>query len=698
MIDKLPSQLFNRESPHIHDLFDEKIFQEKNVQRFHKSAKLVKILFSIGFAIIILKLFKVQILDHEHYVSLAEIQQQQRVDLIAQRGDILDRNGNALVTSANYPSFVTYPKWIPEESKNKIADGLSKIFNKPKFEYTQKLSDERKYVVLEKGVPRIFAQRVRDLNLNYIAEVPYPHRVYNYNALGSQLLGYVNKEYEGKDGIELFFDSLLRGENGEIMLQRVGQTKTAARIDYPHKKPVKGNSVILTIDATMQSIVEEVLERNVTELKALGGIGLIVKVKSGEILAMGQYPLVSPEDISSSEINELKIRAIKDFFEPGSVFKLINAAAAIEYHLVQPDRVFTAGNSYWPQGRKSPIVDSHAEAMYTFQGSFEHSSNIVTAKISDIVGRERFYKMAKSFGLGEQTGIELPKEVQGNITKPLYWTAPTLNSMAMGYEVSVTPMQLLMAYASVANDGILVEPHIIKKIIANDGTIQKETEPRIVRRVVSSETASMLRDFMEGVVLRGTAKDIAIEGIRIGGKTGTAKKNVNGRYPAGKYYGTFAGFFPFENPEYCALVIIDEPHNGKYYAAQTAAPAFKEIVERMSSTLGIPKKHVTTLGIQNSIVGKTSPKNELFSSTHNSYQVREQFSSAIEDSTGKISVPNLLGMSVRQAMRSLSNLKMKFEISGSGIVFQQFPLAGTFVIAGTQIKLICKSEKIASIR
>ncbi|MBM4166529.1 MAG: PASTA domain-containing protein [Ignavibacteria bacterium] len=677
-------------TPDVSELFEEQDYRNQSAKRFIRDMYWLRIIIIVVFFAVVARLVKVQILDASMYQKQAESLHERLVTINAHRGKILDRNGNVVVSTVNYSSFVAYPKWLSVQHRNSIINGINNVLHIPKNELMVKLSDEKKYTVIASNVSPENAARVRKLKIPYLYEIDFPRRVYRYGSMGVQMIGLTNMRNEGCSGLEASFDSLLRGVDGEVLLQKVGKFKTAPRIDNPEVLPISGNDMTLTIDARIQLVVEDVLQNAVTKHNAEGGLGIVVNPRTGEVLAMAQYPFISPYAFDSTMIKDLKPRAITDTFEPGSVFKIVVSAGAIEYALVAPQRMFTAGRYYFAPYRRTPITDAHVYPALTFRRAFELSSNIVMAKISDIVGCERLYKTAINLGFGSATGIEIPGEVEGKISKPVYWSKTTLNVMAYGYEVSVTPLQILMAYSAIANGGELLQPYAVKEIVSPNGTILYEGKKHRIRKSVKSETARVLTEFLEGVVDSGTAKDSKVTDIRLAGKTGTVKKNIMRKYVNGRYQTIFVGFFPADNPQYAALIMIDDVKSAQYYASQTSAPAMKEIIEKISALLGTSRMNIAAN------VSMSAPSN--LSEVRGQHQRDTQatmLNEILSDTLGRIFVPDVRGMSVLQAMTVLSSKKIGCIVDGYGIVKEQLPNAGTYVVPGTAIKIICNKEKLA---
>jgi cell division protein FtsI/penicillin-binding protein 2 len=697
-MNRKPYFLQKQITPNLHEMFDEKQLQANQQKRFRKGAFVLFCIFILGYAFVVWKLASVQIVHREYYAALANKIHEYTIPLPAKRGNILDRNGRILVSSVQRSKFVAYPYYMSDSERVYVAKALSPVINISGKEILQKLSPKKRYVEMIKNAEPELSAKIRQLTLPQFEELPSYRREYYGGKLAAQLMGYTNIDFTGIAGLEKSLNEYFAGTNGLAELQKFGSKKIVARIDSPVKEPVSGNDVILTINQTMQEIVEKELQRAVQKHKADGGVSIVINPRTGEILAIAQYPFLSPFEPSATKVLDQKLRVVTDQSEPGSVFKIVTAAAAIEYNLVPRNQVFTIGKKYYASGRKAPIVDSHVYDTLSFQHGFEVSSNILMAKVAEKIGKERLFTTAKNLGFGVCTGVDIPGEVSGRLNKPVYWSNSSLSTIAFGYEVSVTPLQVLMAYAAIANDGILMKPYVIKEIRTADGQIIKQTESQVVRQAVSKKTAEVLKSFLEGVVERGTAKDLKVAGIRIAGKTGTAVKNINQHYVKGKYQTMFAGFFPVENPEYATLVLIDNPRGGVYYASQTAAPVFKEIVQNMSTIIGNPRTDIHNTPSIDSLLFVF--KNNALAANASKEQKKDTHSltnvAVAQDTVGKISVPDVFGTSVLLAMESISKAKLQFEIEGVGLVIKQFPLAGTYVLPKSVVKLKCSPERIAS--
>ena len=442
------------------------------------------------------------------------------------------------------------------------------------------------------------AKKIDIKSLDGIIAINEPRRLYHLEEIGGQLVGAINIEQKGIAGIEYRYDEMLRGQNGKLIMERDALGNQRPSVDFPKINPIDGNSVYLTIDQEYQTIAFDEIRRGVEKMKADAGHVVLLNPKSGAVLAMVNYPSLFPSRAVSSQNEQYKIYAIADMFEPGSVFKIVTAAAAIEKKSIQSTQKFFAENGEWKIKLSSDkirtIKDSHPHGELTFQEAMETSSNIVMAKLSNIIGADDFYLTARNFGFGMSTGIDLPGESGGELKKPFQWSSTTLNTMSFGYEVGATPLQITLAYLVIANDGILMKPYLIEKIVDSNGEVIEENSPEKIRRVISEKTSRILKNMFVGVVERGTGSEAKIIGVSIAGKTGTSKKFVDGKYQDGIYNASFVGFYPADEPEIVCLVIIENPRVGSYYGGQASAPIFRAIAERIVNNKGLLTKILAT--------------------------------------------------------------------------------------------------------
>jgi cell division protein FtsI (penicillin-binding protein 3) len=700
----------------------------------------LKLAFALFFVVIAGRLIQIQILEASKYQAIARKQYEQTFVLPAVRGNMYDRNSNVLASNSMFISFAADPKVVGDNADD-IAAQFSSAFGKPRTFYLSKLhsvtasGSPKRFVWLERRVPGDVAKRIESYKLVGVVAMDEAKRLYHYDDVAGTLIGFTDVDNKGISGLEFEFDEYLHGKDGSVVMLRDGLGRARPSVDYPRIEPRDGNSLILTIDLAYQSIVEEELKRGVALNKADAGLAVMLNPKTGEILALANFPGLNPNNLSSYDVNAARNRVVTDVFEPGSVFKVVTASAAYENGLVTPEKKFYAERGKYVvatgnRGKTRIISDTHPYEWLTFQDAIELSSNIVMAKLSPTIGPERLYVQARNFGFGIPSGVDLPGEVRGRLKKPNEWSGTTLQTMAYGYEVAVTPMQIVCAYAAVANKGILMRPYIISRIQNNAGDILREEKPQMIRRVISEQTVALLTQAFEGVVERGTAKESRILGVRIAGKTGTSRKVIEGHYGSGSYTGSFVGFFPIEDPQVVCLVMLDNPRGGSYYGGSTSGPVFRAIAERIINTTGRftkkpqPKEpappsngisvpdvrtlqvliasrlleshglKTQTIGTGDIVVrqvpepGKHVEKDDVVQLVLND--------TGVEVANGVLTVPDVRGMSLRRAINRLVVDDYDIKVRGSGVVVEQIPAAGQKTQAGATIRLVCEPKTIVS--
>ncbi len=526
------------------------------------------------------KLVLVQILEAPEYRKRAERQYEYKLPVKAHRGDIRDRNGKRLATSITVVSFAADPKMV--EDADVLATAFAKAFGKPKAHYQNKLKEKTRFVWLERNVPQSIAKPIIEADFAGLIATKEVHR--QYENLAAQVIGFTDADGNGISGLEKMLDKDLRGRDGFMMMQRTATGKSFPAVGAASAEAAHGNNVDLTLDADVQALVEDELQKGIERSGASAGIAIAMNTRTGEILAMANAPDFDMNDKASFSADAVRNRAVTDAFEPGSTFKLVMATAATELGLVKPnDKIYAENGRYRIKNRV--ITDHKKLGMVTFTEAVAHSSNVVAAKVGVKIGREKFYEQMKAFGFGEKTGVDVLGEISGNVKPTAAWSAISLPWMAHGYEVLVTPLQLLCAYAALANDGAYMQPFVIRKIISPTGEVLRENAPKVARQAMKRETAKQVRGYFKAVVDSGTGVSARIEGVSVGGKTGTAQLFTGGSYKSGRYVASFVGFFPSEQPEMAMLVMMINPTNG-YYGSMAAAPVFSGIGSRMLATLG----------------------------------------------------------------------------------------------------------------
>ncbi len=644
--------------------------------------RVLQIILLILFLGIILRLIQVQIIESNRYHIRAVDQYTSKKILYAERGIFYDRSEKPLVTSIMRASFAVDPK-IAKDSARSIARTFSRLFGKSINHYLKIIkTNNSEFEWLVRFVDMKYMNVIQAKNYRAVRSEIEPERLYYSEQIAGQLIGTTDLRDSGIAGLEKYFEKNLCGKDGYVILQRDGLGRLTPSVDYPRVEPEHGHNIHLTIDKGIQAIAEKELKKGAERTKARGGIVIVLQPQTGEILAIAQYPQINPDTYGKSDPEDQRLRAVSDIFEPGSVFKIVTAAAALEDHLVSSTKKINAENGHYlapvPRSRPRLITDIHEADFYTFEDAMAHSSNIVMAKISDIIGSKRFYKMARNFGFGTKTNIEFPGEDQGVLKKPKDWSAMTLNSLAFGYEVSATPLQIACAYAAVANGGKLMKPTLLKKITDVSGNIIRESKPRYIRTVISPSTTETLTRILERVVEKGTGTNARIQGMRVAGKTGTAKKYIDGHYQSDKYIASFAGFFPADDPKIVCLVMIDEPDGSEIYGSTVSAPIFRAIAEQIMNTTDF-------LQSTNTLLTASNQKSAAFPI------------SGKDNDTTKGVIPNVCGLSLRRAVEILREHKLTPSITGSGIVTDQVPDAGSQLTSNRVVRLICQPKTSAAI-
>jgi cell division protein FtsI (penicillin-binding protein 3) len=692
---------------------------------------LLKIGLLLFFAIVALRLVHIQIIESSRYQEIARKQYEAKMILPAERGNIYDRNGKILVSNSIQPSFGADPL-IVGRNAGELATTFSRVLGDPRSFYMDKLDDPaRRFVWLKRRVNPEVARRLDISSLEGVIQVSEPRRIYQYEAVGGQLLGFTDVDNRGLSGIELQYEKNLSGVNGYVIMQRDGLGRRRPSVDYPRVEPTNGNSVVLTIDLEYQSIAESELRKGIERNQAESGLVLMLEPTTGAILAMANYPGIDPNNIDGVNPALFKNRVITDMFEPGSVFKIVAASAAIENSLVKLDQPFFAENGAYkiplPGGKSRTITDTHPYGMLTFQEAIEHSSNIVMAKVSNKIGDELLYKMARNFGFGIPTGVDLPGEVGGELKRPNLWSGTTLNSMAIGYEVGVTPIQIAAAYAAIANNGILMKPYILKQELNQHNEVIAETTPQQIRRVVSKNTAQLMTRIFQGVVERGTGVSARHDYISVAGKTGTSRKSVDGKYEVGNYTASFVGYLPAEDPKVVCLIMLDHPKAGGYSGGVASAPIFRAIAEKIVvSSTWTQKGEPSVIANQRRVVVPDVTGLEVDVATSmlqgNGFEVQAfgggrvvlrqspnpgtrtlpgtavKVTTSEQDVTapkGFAVVPDVRGMTIRRAINRLTMNDLDVSIAGSGVVASQYPTAGELVKIGTRVEIRCEAKSVS---
>ncbi len=513
-------------------------------------------------------------------------QAESSVTIPAMRGMILDRAGRVLATNETTYDLAVDPTYDGFSKRaTEFHRRMARITGRRAAYYGRlfRKASSPRYVLVARGLTEQQKSKIDSWDIPGLVLTPRVTRRHNYRTLAAQVIGHVGADGKGLAGLEETFDDVMRGHDGYTTVQRDRMGRIKAVVEGEVVEPRYGSHIVLTIDLVRQAIMEEELAKGVEDARATWGVAIAMDPRNGAILGLANVPTYDPDRAAAFGETSRRNRAVTDKFEPGSTFKLVAAAAAIDRGLVTMDEIIDTGPGQAVINGRT-MRDTHKHGRIPFIDVIALSSNIGVAKVALRLGPGAFYQYARNFGFGQQTGIELPGEVAGTLKKPQDWSGITLPWMSHGYEVEATPLQVLSAYAALANGGTLYRPYVVAEERDVYGqTVWRQT-PEPIRRVFKRSTAETLLPAFERVVTDGTGKLAAVEGLRIAGKTGTAQKAENGSYARGKYRATFVGFFPADQPQVALIVVLDEPQKSGY-GGIVSAPIFANIARRWLSTM-----------------------------------------------------------------------------------------------------------------
>ncbi len=521
------------------------------------------------------RLVYIQVFRSSYLAKLAERQHNQSIKIEPVRGVILDRNLRPLAMNVPVYSLYANPRRMSPEAKERAVRSLPEVMDLNRDFIRSRLDRDKFFIWIARKLPLDQAEAVRALEIPGLSFIKEARRYYPNQHLAAHVLGFAGMDNTGLEGLELQFDDVLRGRDGSALVLRDARQQQLM-LDHGLIPPQDGFSLVLTLDETIQYIAEEALDKAYRENNAKWASIIVMNPNTGEILALANRPTYDLNDFGESSVASRTNRAIAHVYEPGSVFKIVAAAAALEEDAFHEDDEIFCENGRYRVGSRI-LHDHHPHGKLTFKEVIEQSSNIGTTKIAQKLGPQIFYKYVKRFNFGELTGIDLRGEVAGMLKPPSRWSKTTISAMPIGHEVAATPLQLVCAVSAVANGGTYLRPFVVKYIKDKHDELIRSFEPREIDRVISPSTAERVKKILQGVVDRGTGRRAQIAGIGIGGKTGTSQKIVDGRYSHSKYYASFIGFAPVDHPRIAAVVMFDEPHPN-HYGGTVAAPAFREML------------------------------------------------------------------------------------------------------------------------
>jgi len=680
--------------------------------------------------VLIVRLFNIQLIDHQEYEQMAKRQYERRVTVEAERGILYDRNMNKLVVNLMNTSFAADPSLISAHDKKYLATQFAKLFDHSQSDYQKLLDKKTAFVWLERKVDQSIADRINDSIFGLI-KLQSLRRQYPYGPSGGQLIGFTDIDQKGLSGMERDLNDDLAGRQGWAVLQADALGRLQPSPEYPHEDPVQGNNVVLTIDAHYQSLAYSELSRTISDYHADDGLVIIMAPQTGEVLAMAHAPSFDPSNPEKTNPGLFRNRAITDMYEPGSTFKAFTATAAMEEGLVTPQELINCENGIIKiYGHK--IHDSKKHGVLSFTQVVEQSSNIGTIKVAQRLGQDRLFQYVRAFGFGTETGVDLDGEVPGTLAFPTEWSGLSLPMISIGQEIGVTAIQLANAYSAIANGGTLMRPYLVKSILSPDGTVLRQTEPRVIRTVASRETMAKVATMLYDVVESGTGRRAAIKGVRMAGKTGTAQKIEKGKYSTDKFTASFVGFFPADQPQLVFLVIVNSPRKsiwGEMSAAitarsivekiinsddevarrihrvlvesETTEPQANDVPNLVYMTVESARAVLDKLNMAYDIVGKGDwVASQEWSGDAGNRRVKLIASVQImADEMGEPNlsrdpssrmVPDVRGLSIRSAINKLHAEGIDVKVKGSGFVVNQFPTPGARLQQGSVCVVQCR--------
>jgi len=623
---------------------------------------------------LVARLFQLQVTRSEQLRAQARRQHEKLVQMGGSRGDIVDRNGHELAVSVATSSLYAHP-WRVEDP-TRAAMLLAPVLESTASSLREKLASDEGFVWLKRRLEPAKAQAVLQLGLKVGKGQPFGFetegkRYYPQGFLAVHVLGFAGADQKGIEGIERELDRVLQGDSSGYLAFRDGRGFMVMQLVRPPGK--QAHDVVLTLDLTIQHVVERELERAMTETHSKAASAILLDPATGQILALANRPTVNANAYGPGTADQKRNRAVTDFYEPGSTFKVITVAAALDNGKVSPGQWVNCENGAIVIASRR-IRDHDPHGVLTVGQILEKSSNVGAIKIGRALPHEVFYNAIRRLGFGARTGIELPGESPGQITPLKRWSALSPASMSMGQEIGVTALQMASAFAAIANDGILIPPRVVLGIRDSNGRLDLAPPPE-PKRVLSTSTASTLASMLEGVVVRGTGTLAAVPGYRIAGKTGTAQKVIPGvGYSHSEFMASFAGLGPIGSCRLAGIVVLDTPKGGRYYGGQVAAPVFSRIMADALAYLRVPPD-TDPVVTRDERVDKRRP-------SPRGAKRREPLEEPPHIPIGPGMVPDLEGLSLRRAVAQLVERGYRARVVGEGVVVDQIPSAGNSLEQG----------------
>jgi cell division protein FtsI (penicillin-binding protein 3) len=629
------------------------------------------------------RLVYLQVYEHSAMQALANRQQLRTMRLPPRRGEIFDRNGRLLAYSVDADTIAADPSEVqdPAEVARAVCGAIRTCTPDLERGMTERLRRrDRQFAYLARWISPPDAARVRALELEGLIMLRETKRYYPKRDLAAHVLGFVGAENSGLAGLESRFDSRIRGQEGRLLVQADARQRAMAVREQ--QLPTAGDALELTIDQYLQHIAERELRAAVEATNAVGGTIIVMEPHTGDVLALANWPTYNPNAFGGADADTRRNRAVQEIYEPGSTFKIVTASAALEEGVLGPDDPIDCAPGYITFPGRKPIRDVNRYGVLSFTDVIVKSSNVGAIKAGLQLGPERMVRYMTRFGFGQRLAPDFRGESPGIVWRPQSLDASALASVSMGYQVSVTPLQMAAAVSAIANGGTLFEPRVVRAFI-HDGR-REEAAPKAIRRAITPETAATVTMMMEEVVVRGTARAARIPGFTVAGKTGTAARLVNGGYSKTDYNASFVGFVPSRHPALAIVVVIDTPRRGPgthYYGGVAAAPVFQRVAAASLRHLGV----APNLNAAPPILVARNPfdDDELAPRPAHAPAVIESVADLVEPGV----MPDLRGLSAREAVRELMRLGLTPRLEGDGFVLGHDPQPGDRLAGGETAEL-----------
>lgn len=660
-----------------------------------------------------INLFRLQIIKHEMFSKAAQSQYTKKIELPARRGSIYDRNRFVLATNILHYDLAADPKMV--QHKRQLASKCATVLGKSYAHYLSLLNHDKNFVYLERRLPENEISGILKFNDIGLIKAKNFRRSYPYKQYAAHLIGFTDIDDRGLSGLEKQFEDTLRGEHGEAFLQYDASRRISYNADQPIVWPVDGANLILTLDKTIQTIVEQELVNGIMEVRGKAGMAVVMDPSNGEILALANYPQFNPNKQQNYDNDAKRNRVIADVLEPGSTLKIFSAATLLQENLKnRKDIIFCENGRY--KLAKHIFSDTSPHGWLSFSDVIVKSSNIGVIKLVEDLPSSTLFKYLINFGFNAPTGIGLAGEVSGSLKPIEQWSGLSKYSISIGYEIGVTALQLTAAYAAIINGGYLYKPYVIKYFEDSEGNSFNFSKPKMVRQIISKPVSDELKYFMWQVVEEGTGTKAKISGVKVGGKTGTARKlNMKTKqYSTEHYMSSFIGFAPYDQPRYLCSIIVDEPQT-KNYGGEVAAPIFRKIMSRiihlnqeepelqdkedesplpilaeikdLPNLVGFHVENALSLLKAKGLKYKISGQGPLITKmTFAKDRVN------LERGSNRLKMdqmPRLVGLALREATAKIDLSKINLKVEGNGRVTRQSIAPGTPIVGRIQLTLTC---------